>query len=79
VDGRVVCKGTDDCCVGLQKLNETDPRPDIEVEWDNLQNIINDVAHDEDGVRINIKKFQCGLMKIVEKQLKQRMKQERNV
>ena len=29
-----------------QKLNETDPSPDIELEWDNLKNIINDVACD---------------------------------
>jgi len=39
-----------------QKLDETDPCPDIEVEWDNLKNIINDVAYDEDGVRTNTKK-----------------------
>ena len=36
-----------------QKLNEIDPRPDIELEWDNLKNIINDVTHDEVGIRIN--------------------------
>ena len=39
-----------------QKLNEIDPSPDIELEWDNLKNIINDVARDEVGVRINTKK-----------------------
>jgi len=61
-----------------KKLNEIDPSPDIEQEWDNLKNIINDVAHDEVGVRINIK-MQDGSMRIVEKQLKLRMKQEKNV
>jgi hypothetical protein len=29
--------------------------PDIELEWDNLKNIINDVASDEVGIRINTK------------------------
>jgi len=29
--------------------------PDIELEWDNLKNIVNDAAHDEIGVRINTK------------------------
>jgi hypothetical protein len=38
-----------------QKLNKTDPSPDIELEWDNLKNIINDVAYDEVGTRIHIK------------------------
>ena len=39
----------------IQKLKETDPSPDIELESDNLKNIINDVAHDEVGIRINTK------------------------
>ena len=39
---------------------------------------MNDVAYDEVGIRISTK-MQAGLMKIVEKQLKQRMKQEINV
>ena len=30
----------------VQKVNEMDPRPDLELEWDNLRNIINDVAYD---------------------------------
>ena len=38
-----------------QKLNEIDPSPDTELEWDNLKHIINDVAHDEVGVRKNTK------------------------
>jgi hypothetical protein len=38
-----------------QKINETDPSPDMELEWDNLKNIINDVAYDEVGIRINTK------------------------
>jgi len=50
----------------------------MELEWDNLKNIINDVAYDEVGIRINTK-MQDGLLKIVERQLKQRMKQERNI
>ena len=36
-----------------QKRNKTDPSPDTELEWDNLKHIINDVAHDEVGVRKN--------------------------
>jgi len=36
-----------------QKLNETDPSPDIELEWDNHKHIINDVAHVQCGVRKN--------------------------
>jgi len=50
----------------------------MELERDNLKNIMNDVAYDEVGIRISTK-MQAGLMKIVEKQLKQRMKHERNV
>jgi 1,2-phenylacetyl-CoA epoxidase catalytic subunit len=61
-----------------QKLNEIDSSPDIELEWDNLNNIINDTVDDEVGIIINTKKLN-GLMKNVEKQLKQSMKQERNV
>ena len=61
-----------------EKLNEIDPSPDMQLEWDNLKNIINKVAYDEVGIRISTK-MQAGLMKIVEKQLKQRMKHERNV
>ena len=38
-----------------QKLNEIESSPDIELEWDNLKNIINDVAYDEVGIRINTK------------------------
>ena len=38
-----------------QKLKEIDPSPDIELEWDKLKNITNDVAHDEVGIRINTK------------------------
>ena len=38
-----------------QKLNEIDPSPDIELEWDNLRNIINDVACDKVGTRITTK------------------------
>ena len=38
-----------------QKLKEIDPSPDIELEWDNLENVINDAAHDEVGIRINTK------------------------
>jgi hypothetical protein len=38
-----------------QKLKEIDPSPDIELEWDNLENVINDVADDEVGIRINTK------------------------
>jgi len=38
-----------------QNLNEIDPNPDIELEWDNLKNIINDVAYDEVRVRISTK------------------------
>jgi len=38
-----------------QKLNETEPSPDTELEWDNLKNIINDVTHYEVGIRINTK------------------------
>jgi len=33
-----------------------DPSPDIELEWNNLKNIINDVAHDEVGMIMNTKK-----------------------
>ena len=40
----------------VQKSNEIDQRPDVELEWDNLKNIINDVAFDEVGIRINTKK-----------------------
>jgi hypothetical protein len=36
-----------------QKLNETDLSPDVELEWDNLKTIINDVAYDDVGTRIN--------------------------
>jgi hypothetical protein len=61
-----------------RKLNEKNSSPDIELEWDNLKTIINDVAYDDVGTKINTKMLD-GLMKIVEKQLKQRMKQERNV
>jgi len=32
-----------------------DPSKDIYLEWDNLKNIINDVARDETGIRINAK------------------------
>ena len=32
-----------------QKLNELDLNPDIELEWDNLKTIINDVAYDDVG------------------------------
>jgi len=39
----------------VQKLNEADPSPDIELEWDNLKNIIYVVAYNEVGTRINIK------------------------
>jgi hypothetical protein len=39
-----------------QKLNEIDPNPDIELEWDNLKKVINDAAYDEFGKRINTKK-----------------------
>jgi hypothetical protein len=40
-----------------QKLNGilVDQSPDIELEWDNLKNIINDVASDKVGIRINTK------------------------
>jgi hypothetical protein len=38
-----------------QKLNETDLSPDIELEWDNLKTIINDVEYDDVGTRINTK------------------------
>ena len=38
-----------------QKLNETDPSPNIELEWDNLKHSINDVAHEEVRVRKNKK------------------------
>jgi hypothetical protein len=38
-----------------QILNKTDQSPDIELEWDNLKNIINDVAFDKVGIRINTK------------------------
>ena len=38
-----------------QKLNEMDRSPDIELEKGNLKNIINDVAYDEVGRRINRK------------------------
>ena len=38
-----------------KKLKEIGPSPDIELEWDNLENIVNDVAHDEVGIRINTK------------------------
>ena len=38
-----------------QKLNETDSSPDIELEWDNLKTVINDVAYDDVGTRINTK------------------------
>jgi len=38
-----------------QKINETDPSPDMELERDNLKNIINDVVYDEAGIRINTK------------------------
>ena len=40
----------------VQKSNEIDQSPDVELEWDNLKNIINDVAFDEVGIRINTKK-----------------------
>ena len=39
----------------VQKLKETDPSPDIELEWDNLKNITNNVAFHEVGIRINTK------------------------
>ena len=58
-----------------QKLNEIESSSDIELEWDNLKNTINDVAYDEVGIRINIKQTLDGLTKIVEKQLKQIMRQ----
>jgi hypothetical protein len=38
-----------------QKLNEIDLCPDIELEWDNLKTIMNDVAYDDVGTRINTK------------------------
>ena len=52
-----------------QELNEIDLSPDIELEWDSLKTIINHVAYDDVGTRINTKMLD-GLMKIVEKQLK---------
>jgi len=36
-------------------LNEIDQSPDIELEWDNLESIVNDVAFDKVGIRINTK------------------------
>jgi len=36
-----------------QKLNEIDLGPDIELEWDNLKTVINDVACNDFGTRIN--------------------------
>ena len=42
-----------------QKLNETESSPDIELEWDNHKNIINDVAYEEVGIRINTKNAGC--------------------
>ena len=53
-----------------QKLNEIDSSPDMELEWDNLKTVINDVACDDVGTRINTKKLLDGLIKIVEEQLK---------
>ena len=49
-----------------QKLNKIDPSPDIELEWDNLKNIINDVAHDEVGIRINTGWFDEECRKAIE-------------
>ena len=40
-----------------QKSNEIDQSRDIELEWDNLKNILNYVAFDEVGIRINTKKM----------------------
>jgi len=62
-----------------QKLNETDSSPGIELEWDNLKTVTNDVAYDDAGTKKKNTKMLDDLMKITEKQLKQRMKQERNV
>jgi CRISPR/Cas system CSM-associated protein Csm2 small subunit len=61
-----------------QKLIEINTNPDREVEWDNLKNIVNDVAYDEVGIRINTKSAgwydeDC------RKAIKAKMKQERNV
>jgi hypothetical protein len=36
-----------------QKVNEIDLNPDMELEWDNPKTIINDVAYDDVGTRIN--------------------------
>ena len=52
-----------------QKLNEIDSSPDMELEWDNLKTVINDVAYDDVGTRINTKMLDC-LIKIIGKQLK---------
>jgi hypothetical protein len=61
-----------------QKLNEIDLSPDIELEWDNLKTIINDVAHDDVGTRINT--TNAGWFdEDCRKSIKVRMKQERNV
>ena len=38
-----------------RKLNETDSSPDTELEWDNLKNVINDVAYNDVGTKIDIK------------------------
>jgi hypothetical protein len=38
-----------------RKLNEIDSSSDIELEWDNLKTIINDVAYDDVGTKINTK------------------------
>jgi hypothetical protein len=60
------------------KLNETDSSPDIELEWDNLKTVINDVACDDAGTKINTKNTGW-FDEDCRKQLKQRMKQERIV
>ena len=39
-----------------RRLNETDSSPDTELEWNNLKPIINDVAYDDVGTKMNIKK-----------------------
>jgi hypothetical protein len=42
-----------------RKLNEIDSSPDIELEWDNLKTIVNDVAYDDVGIKINTKNAGC--------------------
>jgi hypothetical protein len=38
-----------------KKLSETELSPDVELEWDNFKTVINNVAYDDVGTRINTK------------------------